>query len=76
MLKHSDLRAYKIDLIIWCDTDIKQFGFATAGLGKPNNLPFASEKETKSAARALIKQARNKAVENGTMTIDSNLFIT
>jgi tellurite resistance protein len=72
MIKYSDLRTRKIDLIIWCDAELKKFGFATKGL-KPSQLIFDSKEKAEKAARKMIKAAFDSAIADGSLIVDSRL---
>lgn len=75
MIKYSDLRTRKIDLIIWCDTEIQKFGFATKGL-KPSQLIFDSKEKAEKAARKMIKAAFDLEIHDGSLVVDSRLFFS
>lgn len=75
MIKYSNLRTRKIDLIIWCDAELKKFGFATKGL-KPSQLIFDSKEKAEKAARKMIKAAFDSAIADGSLIVDSRLFFS
>lgn len=75
MIKYSNLRTRKVDLIIWCDAELKKFGFATKGL-KPSQLIFDSKEKAEKAARKMVKTAINVAVADGSFLVDSRLFFS
>jgi hypothetical protein len=75
LIKYSEFKTRKVDIIVYCNVEVEKFGFATKGL-KPQSMPFKSNVEAQKAARKMVKNAVDTAITNQTFTIDSNLFFS
>lgn len=70
LIKYSSMRSRKIDVTIWTDTEkMRSFGFA-ANTYKPETLDFPTREKAEQGARKLIKSLIDKAIADGTNTVN------